>query len=137
MALLFVTVDHPPMRGGIASYSSELARHLSQLEDCLVLASRVPGWRAFDAQQPFKTVRVPNALGLRELSFAVVMVYFVIKSRVRAVVATHWFPCGLVAYLVTRLIPRPYYLAAHATEFRQCGLYRFCRYPVDSQSGWP
>ena len=117
MALLFITVDHPPTRGGMATYSYELARHLAQREECLVLASRVPGWRAFDAQQPFKTVRVPNALGLRELSFAVVMVYFIIKSPVRAVVATHWFPCGLVAYLVTRLIRKPYYLAAHASEF--------------------
>ena len=117
MALLFVTMDHPPMRGGIASYSLELARHLTQLEECLVLASRMPGWREFDARQPFKTVRVPNVLGLRELSFAVAMVYFVIKSRARAVVATHWFPCGLVTYMVTRLLRRPYYLAAHASEF--------------------
>ena len=117
MALLFVTLDHRPLPGGMATYSYELARHLAQLEECIVLASRVPGWRAFDAQQPFKTIRVPNTLGLRELSFAVVMVYLIIKFRIRAVVATHWFPCGLVAYLVTRLLRRPYYLLAHGTDF--------------------
>jgi len=117
MALLFVTVDHPPLLGGMATYSSELAHHLAQLEECIVLASRVPGWRAFDADQPFKTIRLPNTLGLRELSFAVVMVYLIIKFRIRAVVATHWFPCGLVAYLVTRLLRRPYYLAAYGSEF--------------------
>jgi len=117
MALLFVTVDHPPTRGGMATYSYELARHLAQREECLVLASRVPGWRAFDARQPFKTVRVPNTLGLRELSFAVVMVYFIIKSPVRAVVTTQWFPCGLVTYLVTRLLHRHYYISAQASEF--------------------
>ncbi|MDA2916155.1 glycosyltransferase [Nitrospinae bacterium AH_259_B05_G02_I21] len=117
MTLLFVTVDHPPLPGGMATYSSELARHLAQREECIVLASRVPGWRAFDARQPFKTVRVPNTLGLRELSFAIVIVYFIIKFPIRALVTTQWFPCGLVTYLVTRLLRRPYYLAAHGSEF--------------------
>ncbi|MDV2496613.1 MAG: glycosyltransferase [bacterium] len=117
MALIFVTQDHRPLPGGMATYSYELARHLAQLEECIVLASRVPGWRAFDAQQPFKTVRVPNVLGLRELCFAAALGYFIIKSRVRAVVATQWFPCGLATYLVTRLLHRPYVLAAHGMDF--------------------
>lgn len=117
MSLLFVTLDHPPLVGGMSTYSSELAFHLFKQETCIVLASRIRGWREVDARQSFKTYRVPNILGVRELSFVASIVYFILKHRIRVIIATQWFPCGLATYIATRLMRRPYYVLAHGSDF--------------------
>lgn len=58
---LLVTNDFPPRIGGIQSYIHEIASRLDP-ERLVVLTSRYPGDKAFDAEQPFPVVRHPTRM---------------------------------------------------------------------------
>ncbi|WP_100446101.1 glycosyltransferase family 4 protein [Glycomyces xiaoerkulensis] len=53
---LLVTNDFPPRKGGIQTFVHGMALRLPS-EDLVVYTSSAPGWREFDAAQPFDVVR--------------------------------------------------------------------------------
>jgi len=61
MRTLVVTNDFPPRQGGIQTFvAALLERRLP--ESLVVLASRSPGWQAYDAALPFPVVRRPTSV---------------------------------------------------------------------------
>lgn len=60
MRLLLITQDFPPDVGGTQTYAYEVARHLAErCERLVVLAPRLAGAEAVDATLPYEVVRVP------------------------------------------------------------------------------
>lgn len=56
--ILIVTVDYPPIDGGISTFALEVSRELArQGYDVTVLAPRFPGMEPFDENEPARVVR--------------------------------------------------------------------------------
>lgn len=58
LRLALVTQDFPPERGGVQTYSFELARRWARESELVVIAPAVPGDAAHDASLPFEVRRV-------------------------------------------------------------------------------
>ncbi len=116
MRLAVVTTDFPPMRGGIASLFSDLARVLSGKCPVTVLAPRAPGARDFDARQPYPVIRVSALPLLREAALLCRLGQLDRAEGVDVVACGSWFPSGLVGYLVWRRRKRPYLIWAYGSE---------------------
>ncbi|MGY1672993.1 glycosyltransferase family 4 protein [Geodermatophilus sp. SYSU D00710] len=58
---LVVTNDFPPRQGGIQTFVAALLERRPP-DSLVVLASRSPGWEAYDAQLPYPVVRRPTAM---------------------------------------------------------------------------
>jgi phosphatidylinositol alpha-1,6-mannosyltransferase len=56
MYIFFLTTDFPPLTGGIQHYLYQIVLHLPYERVC-VIAPKEPGWKAFDADQPFSIRR--------------------------------------------------------------------------------
>lgn len=59
--VLVVTNDFPPRVGGLQRYLHDLVRHLPP-DHVTVFAPQWPGWRTFDAAQPFRVSRWPGTV---------------------------------------------------------------------------
>ncbi len=58
---LVVTNDFPPRQGGIQTFVAALLARRPP-ESLVVLASRSPGWEAYDAELPYQVVRQPTGM---------------------------------------------------------------------------
>ena len=59
MRLLLISQDFPPDVGGVQTYAYELARHLAdRCEEVVVIAPALPGAEAVDASLPCEVVRI-------------------------------------------------------------------------------
>ena len=58
---LVVTNDFPPRQGGIQTFVAALLERRPP-DSLVVLASRSPGWEAYDAQLPYRVVRRPTGM---------------------------------------------------------------------------
>jgi phosphatidylinositol alpha-1,6-mannosyltransferase len=58
---LVVTNDFPPRQGGIQTFVAALLERRPP-ESLVVLASRSPGWEAYDAALPYPVVRRPTSM---------------------------------------------------------------------------
>ena len=61
MRTLVVTNDFPPRQGGIQTFVAALLARTPP-ESLVVLASRSPGWEAYDAALPYPVVRRPTSM---------------------------------------------------------------------------
>ena len=116
MRLIIFSTDYPPLIGGISTYSYQLARNLVKMNRVTVLAPHAPGDRAFDARQPFQTVRVANVPVLRELLCMTYILWLHAQERIDCIVNTVWFPCGLLSYYLSRVASVRYVVGAYASE---------------------
>ncbi len=120
MNVLLISTDFPPLVGGIATYTKNIARQLALICRLTVVAPRfrkgsVSGEHV---HEPFRVERVPDIIVLRELLIFYVCLRLVRQYREEIVIfASAWFPSGFIAYCLWRLFRCPYYLAAHASEF--------------------
>lgn len=118
MRVLFVTQDFPPDRGGIQTYSWEVAHRLSdQVEALEVVAPRRPGVASVDRAAPFSVTRLPGRPAL--LPLALLPVLPVRARALDANVAVHaqWQTVG-ASVLSRALFGRPRRIAcvAHGRE---------------------
>ena len=116
MATLIFSTDYPPLIGGLATYSYQIAKNLSKLEEVIVLAPYYKKSRGFDKKQNFSTIRIINIWGIRELLFLIYLVCFIKRHRPAKILNILWFPCGFLTFIVTRLFKAPYFVAAHGSE---------------------
>nr|MBI3612484.1 glycosyltransferase family 4 protein [Nitrospirota bacterium] len=116
MHVVVCSTDYPPVIGGIARYTYQLARALAKHDRVTVLTVRMPGWKAFDEGQTFMTVRVPNIPFLREALFLRTILRIHRTEPIDWIVSAVWFPCGLLAHVSHNLRGIKYAVAAHGSE---------------------
>jgi len=122
MRTLLITLGFPPAVGGIQRFLHQ--RCLLLPDDIAVLAPRVVGWRAFDAQQPFSIRRWPGwgsrIPGLRRLlqTFWPLLLAFrwQREQRFARIECGQALPCGLVALFLARLWRVPYDVWAYGDD---------------------
>jgi phosphatidylinositol alpha-1,6-mannosyltransferase len=122
MRTLLITLGFPPAVGGIQRFLHR--RCLLLPDDIAVLAPRVAGWRAFDAQQPFSIRRWPGwgsrIPGLRRLlqTFWPLLLAFrwQREQRFARIECGQALPCGLVALFLARLWRVPYDVWAYGDD---------------------
>jgi len=112
-----LAVDYRPMMGGIAAYTEEAAARFSRLGTIVLVAPWMRGCRAIDARQSFRTVRVIPLWGLRELSFGLALAYYRLRWGSRTALAQVWFPCGVVAFALARLLGMRYASIAFGSDY--------------------
>ncbi len=116
--ILVITVDYPPIEGGIGTLALEVSRELSrQGFEVTVLAPRFPGLEAFDSNGPVCVVRFGgyNTGWLR---------IFPLLARARTLVAHHDLVLainstygGIAGLLARSLFGVPYAALAYGHEF--------------------
>lgn len=122
MSLVFLADDFPPEVGGIQTYVCELARAVSALgEEVIVVASRQPGDEQFDAELPFRTVRVHTggspAAAAMNLASGAGFAAGQTRKPARCIIATKWSPEGPAGLLVRRRLGCPLVLLGYGGEF--------------------
>lgn len=117
MAILIFTVNYRPHVNGIANYSYEIAKNLTQLgERVIVLAPYYKGSIKFDRKQKFNTFRVPHILFLRESVSLFYILYIIYKFGIDKIFNIVWFPYGVISYFISHLIKIPYFVAVFGRE---------------------
>ncbi|MBT9585567.1 glycosyltransferase family 4 protein [bacterium] len=99
MKILIVSTDYPPMKGGISVLSHAKAREFHDAgHEVLVLAccEDFQAARAFDALQPFVTVRFSGRFPWRELQIAPVVWWQIRRFRPDVVWSALWYPAAVV-----------------------------------------
>jgi phosphatidylinositol alpha-1,6-mannosyltransferase len=102
--ILIFTFDFLPQRGGIHTYSYELAKNLRDLGiDIMVITPASDGDLLFDKKQKY-----------------VVMFFYLVhvlkKCEINRIYATNWIPGGFLAFFASKLFKVPYFIAAHSSE---------------------
>lgn len=114
---LIVTYDYPPKRGGIATYSAELAHALHQYGPVAVVA---PLTNKPELLAPFPIRRFSVRGGpLRSFLAMFRQIQGHLKKNPSSrVFCTNWYPAGLATYLSPRRWwqGNPYFVAAHGAE---------------------
>src|SRR4030042_5603077 len=99
--------DYPPMIGGAQAYNWDTVRALPK-EKAIILATKWPGWGAFDAASGFKTYRLP--LGwLEKLKLPVspfVIFWIAWKEKVDLVWYSKYSRILFLAILLTKYVMR-------------------------------
>lgn len=119
MNILLFTADFPPVVGGIQTYSYEIAKHLHELgEDVIVLAPKDNGYKEFDIKQDIKIIRkwLPSNYYLMVIISFFYLIYYTKKYRVNLVHCATWLPCGVSSFLLYKFFKKPYLVTAHALE---------------------
>jgi len=113
--ILIVATDFPPDRGGISTYSKELAIALSKICNVTVLATGASKIAETDKNISLKIIRTPSIPFLR---IAALLFYFplVIKRyHIGSVLHTVWLT-ALISHMWHWLMPVPYFVSIHASE---------------------
>ena len=118
MNILFAATDFPPMRGGISRYSHELAGALSGgfRMNVVVLAGGTRREDPLPNPAPYRLIR-PPAIPLVELiAFFFIFPWIVYRFQIEAVLHTVW-PTALISHFWRLLLPIPYFVSVHGSEF--------------------
>ena len=116
--LLIVCADFPPDRGGISTYSHELASALVKSCRVTVLAPGTPDRIAFDGFcnfRSFRIIRTPSLPFIRIAALMVYLPYLLMRFRFDAVLHTVW-PTALISHLCYWFLPVSYFISVHASE---------------------
>lgn len=118
MRLLFVTQDFPPDRGGIQTYSWEVARRLSDRVQALeVMAPRRPDTTSVDQTAPFPVTRLPGRPDLLPLPLLPILPFQARSLKADVAFHTQWQTVG--ASVLARAVfgwPHRIACAAHGRE---------------------
>jgi phosphatidylinositol alpha-1,6-mannosyltransferase len=113
--LLMVCTDFPPDRGGISTYSNELASALVKSCRVTVLAPGTPDRIAFDESCNFRIIRTPALPFIRIAALMIYLPYLLMRFRFDAVLHTVW-PTALISHLYYGFWPVAYFISVHASE---------------------
>ena len=117
MNILFVSFDYPPLRGGIANLSYQVAKNLSEEDKLFIIAPAIKGAKEFDSKSQVITFRVTNIRGLREFALFFTMLYLISKLRIDVIYNLTWYPSGAVSYFVSILTRIPYIVQVYAMDY--------------------
>ena len=117
MNILFSSFDYPPLKGGIANLSYQVAKNLSVGEKVFVLAPAVKGYRELDSRSGLTTLRVTNIKIIREIALFFVMLYLTVKHRIEVIDNLTWYPSAAVSCFVGILTGVPYVVHVYAMDY--------------------
>ena len=129
--LMINTMNFLPNRGGVATYSYEIAKCLAAMGDTVIMVTHpAKGDRDFDRRQPFRVIRSPlyrfrppkDKVGYgayyptKITSLAAHLLYLVRRYDIDALHAVVWNPSAPAAMVLRRFAAIPYFVTAHAKE---------------------
>lgn len=118
MRILFISFDYPPLRGGIANFSCEVAKNLSAEDVILiVVAPAIKGYKEFDNKSGLITFRVTNIKIIREVVLFFIMLYLIFKFRIDVIYNLTWYPSATASYFVSILTGVPYLIHVYAMDY--------------------
>jgi len=108
--ILICTNSYPPQLGGLATYSSQLALHLKNLNfDVTVLAPASPDYKIFDKGRPYKILRYSSKVGLYQKCLTEMIKTDLIFIVQRGNYLT-------IAYQINKFLQKPFVVALHGHE---------------------
>jgi phosphatidyl-myo-inositol dimannoside synthase len=108
--ILICANSYPPQVGGLATYASQLALHLKELNfDVTVIASASPAHKTFDAERPYKILRYSSKLELYQKCLVEIFRTDLLFIVQRGNYLT-------LAYHINKFLRRPYVVALHGHE---------------------
>ena len=117
---LLVTIDFPPMIGGVANYWANLCKNLSA-KDLVVLASKDNNSSNFDIHQEYLIYRKnliakskwlwPKWLPLFWYTWKIIK-----KEKIKKVIVAHVLPTGSVLYILKKIFKIPYIVSFHGLD---------------------
>lgn len=123
--MLFLTIDFPPMGGGMARHSYDVVTAIKKIgEQPLVVAPRMEGDSYFDKKIDIQIIRLKGIkiekLFERYLWSATVFFgyafYYCITHRVNAIFVNTWSIVGVAAFLIKKILGVPYVIFAHGLD---------------------
>ena len=115
MNLLIVGKDFPPSRGGISTYTKELAGALEEFFHVTVLAPGAPEAAKFDQASSFRIIRTPFIPMFNTLLLFFYLPWVIRRHHIDAVLHTVW-PTALVSHLWQKILQIPYFVSIHGSE---------------------
>jgi len=113
--LLMVCTDFPPDRGGISTYSTEIASALVKSCRVTVLAPGASDIIGFDESCNCRIIRTPSLPFARMAALIFYLPYLLMRFRFDAVLHTVW-PTALISHLYYCFFPVSYFISVHASE---------------------
>lgn len=117
---LLVTIDFPPMFGGVANYWANLAKYMPS-DDFLVLAPDFDNSLDFDMKQSYLIYRKkmmtekrwvwPKWLPILWETWRVVRM-----EKIKRIIVTHVLPVGTVALFIKKMLNIPYVVSLHGLD---------------------
>jgi phosphatidylinositol alpha-1,6-mannosyltransferase len=114
---IIVSNVYPPRHGGIEKLMSRLAELRARCGTCVVVAPRVPGSDAYDADAPYRVIRYRDArkpANVVAIAFAFVQALALVRDR--TTIASNWWPAGAPLALVPRFWRGPLAVFAHGSD---------------------
>ncbi len=118
MRRLIITLEYPPVIGGIATYVFNLASHLP-VQDTVVYAPTNKKQAEFDFKNPWKTYRLDPYWGFiwpKWLRLFFQIITLINQEKIEMLYINHILPVGYVAYLVKKFKKIPFTLFLHGTD---------------------
>lgn len=117
---LLITLDFPPMTGGIANYWANLGQHFDA-GDFIVLAPEYDNSLEFDVKQKCliyrKTLVAPRAwFWPKWLPMIFEAAKIIRREKIQKIIVTHVLPAGTAAYLLKMIIHVPYIVSLHGLD---------------------
>ncbi len=116
MNLLIIGTDFSPYSGGIGTYTKELATFLTRENQVIILANGISNTKAFDHGCLYQIIRTPSFPILRHLAFFIYIPWILRRNHIDAVLHVVW-TTALISHLWYYLIPVPYFVSVHGSEF--------------------
>jgi len=116
---LILTIDYPPLTGGVANYNASLNRELPP-ESITVLTTTHPDAQTFDKTQKYPIIR-SKLLGKRLMKPGWLPMFKKAKIEVKRgnfdlIQAAQVLPCGIVAFLLKKRFKIPYLVYTHGLD---------------------
>ena len=116
MNLLVVGADFSPYSGGIGTYTREIASFLTLKNQVIVLANGISNPKIFDNNSPYRIIRTPSFPVLRHLALFIYLPWILRRYHIDAVLHVVW-TTALISHFWHYLIPAPYFVSVHGSEF--------------------
>jgi phosphatidylinositol alpha-1,6-mannosyltransferase len=138
MKILIITQNFPPIEGGIATHTYEMAKNFSiHGQEVFVVAPVKKNTSEFDKEQNFRTKRFPQVYNAFS-RFLVTLAYSLsaaFKFKPDIIYTTHWKNAGVVAAIISIFFKIPHISAVNGTEINfprsQRFNYKLFRFVVD------
>lgn len=117
---MLLTMDFPPMRGGVAAYWANLVRHLP-CDDLVVLAPEYDNSLDFDIKQNYLIYR-RNIVSKKEWLWPKWLPFFfhawrlARREKIEYIMVAQVLPGGTIAMLLKRLLKIPYAVSFHGLD---------------------
>jgi phosphatidylinositol alpha-1,6-mannosyltransferase len=120
MSILLITIDYPPIEGGISTLARQLAEDLARTgEEIVVVAPRVGNESFQSGPGPIRIHRFPfyRAGYLRFFPMSILCARLVLRHGIRKIVAMNVGYGGVFSFLFSKMRPVEYVLFAYGFEF--------------------